>query len=218
MKRLRRALTFANVCSFLALAIAISTGGAYAANTVFSTDIVDGEVKTQDLAADSVTSPKILDGGVKVTDINTEAVTSNKINDGGVQTVDLADNSVGNAEIAPGAVTNAKLGSSSVDSSKVASNSLTAFDLAGGESNGAISLPAGYVANGRCRDAAVAVGGAHVGDAVMFSINGSVPQGIMLYGVGVPTNGTVTLKVCNLSGATMAAITNLPVAVVTISI
>ena len=40
----------------------------------------------------------------------------------------------------------------------------------------------------------------------------------MLYGVGVPTNGTVTLKVCNLSGGAMAAISNLPVAVVTISI
>jgi len=93
-----------------------------------------------------------------------------------------------------------------------------AFDLAGGESNGAISLGAGFAANGRCRDVGVAVGGAHVGDAVIFSINGSVPQGIMLYGVGVPTNGTVTLKVCNLSGGAMAAISNLPVAVVTISI
>jgi hypothetical protein len=258
MNRLRDALTFANVCSFLALAIAISTGSAYAANTVFSSDIVDGEVKTQDLAANAVTSPKILDGGVKVTDINADAVTSNKINDGAVQTADLADNSVGsaqiqtdavqageiadgsidggevvdnsltqndlasssvgNAEIASGAITNAKLGSSSVDSSKVAGNSLTAFDLAGGESNGAISLGAGFAANGRCRDVGVAVGGAHVGDAVIFSINGSVPQGIMLYGVGVPTNGTVTLKVCNLSGGAMAAISNLPVAVVTISI
>ena len=42
--RLLRALTFSNVCSFLALTIALGTGTAYAANTVFSTDIVDGEV------------------------------------------------------------------------------------------------------------------------------------------------------------------------------
>ena len=47
--RLRRSLTFANVCSFLALTIALGTGSAYAANTVFSTDIVDGEVKTADI-------------------------------------------------------------------------------------------------------------------------------------------------------------------------
>ena len=48
--RLKRSLTFANVCSFLALFVAVSTGGAFAANTVFSTDIVDGEVKTEDIA------------------------------------------------------------------------------------------------------------------------------------------------------------------------
>ena len=131
---------------------------------------------------------------------------------------DLGTSSVGNAEIASGAVTKAKLGSSSVTSSKVASNSLTAFDLAGGESNGAITLPAGYVADGRCRDATIAVPGAQVGDAVIVSINGSAPQGIMFSGVRVPAAGQVTLKTCNLSGAAMAAITDLPVAVVTITI
>jgi hypothetical protein len=157
MTRLRRGLTFANVCSFLALAIAISTGGAYAADTVFSTDIVDGEVKTPDIA------------------------------------------------------------SSAVDSSKVATNSLTAVDIRGGQSTGTISLPAGYAANGRCRDALVAISGAHVGDAVIVSANGAVPQGIMLSGVRVPSNNTAVLKVCNLSGATMPAVTNLPIAAVTIT-
>jgi hypothetical protein len=40
--RFCRSTTFANVCSLLALTIAIGTGGAYAAHTVFYTDIVDG--------------------------------------------------------------------------------------------------------------------------------------------------------------------------------
>jgi hypothetical protein len=176
--RLRGVLTFANVCSFLALAVAISTGSAYAANTIFSTDIVDGEVKTQDLAID--------------------AVTSSRLSQGAVHTVDLAN--------------------ASVTGGKIASNTLTAFDLAGGESNGAISLPASYVANGLCRDGTIGVNGAHPGDAVIASINGSVPQGILIYGVRVASEGVVTLKVCNLSGGTMAAVTNLPIAVVTISI
>jgi hypothetical protein len=118
-KRTRNLLTFANVCSFLALAVAISTGGAYAANTVFSTDIVDGEVKTPDLAAGAVTSPKILDGAVKVVDLNDGAVTSDKLSDGGVQTADLAD----------GGVTGPKIADSAVDGSKVADNSLGAADL-----------------------------------------------------------------------------------------
>jgi hypothetical protein len=74
------------------------------------------------------------------------------------------------------------------------------------------------VAAGLCRDGAIAVNGATPGDAVLFSINGTVPQGILIYGVRVQSADTVTLKVCNLTGGTMAAITDLPIAVVTIAI
>ena len=73
-RRIRRGLTFANVCSFLALTIALGTGGAYAADTVFSSDIVDGEVRNPDLHDYAVTSQKILGG----------AVTSSKLHDGAV--------------------------------------------------------------------------------------------------------------------------------------
>lgn len=47
---------------------------AYAANTVFSADIVDGEVKTADLASNSVTAAKIKDGEVKAAEIGADAV------------------------------------------------------------------------------------------------------------------------------------------------
>jgi hypothetical protein len=47
---------------------------AYAANTVFSTDIVDGQVKTADLAGNAVTAAKIKDGEVKAAEIATDAV------------------------------------------------------------------------------------------------------------------------------------------------
>ena len=47
---------------------------AYAANTVFSSDIVDGEVKTADLGNNSVTAGKIKDGEVKAAEIATDAV------------------------------------------------------------------------------------------------------------------------------------------------
>src|ERR1044072_6059512 len=46
---MRNRLTFANVCSFLALLIALGTGGAYAANTIGSTDIINGQVKSPDI-------------------------------------------------------------------------------------------------------------------------------------------------------------------------
>jgi len=54
-----RQLNFANVCSALALVVALGTGGAYAANTVRSKDIVDGQVKTKDLKNNAVSSAKI---------------------------------------------------------------------------------------------------------------------------------------------------------------
>ena len=47
---------------------------AYAANTVFSTDIVDGQVMTVDLANNAVTAAKIKDGEVKAAEIATDAV------------------------------------------------------------------------------------------------------------------------------------------------
>jgi hypothetical protein len=53
MQRIRRHLTFANVASALALFIALSGGTAIAlsgSNTVFSDDLVDGQVKSPDLA------------------------------------------------------------------------------------------------------------------------------------------------------------------------
>jgi hypothetical protein len=53
MRRIRRHLSFANVVSVIALFIAISGGTAVAltgSNTVFSDDIVDGQVKSPDLA------------------------------------------------------------------------------------------------------------------------------------------------------------------------
>jgi hypothetical protein len=62
---------------------------AFAANTVFSADIVDGQVMTADLAGNAVTAPKIKDGEVKAAEIATNAVGSSEI----------AANAVGASEI-----------------------------------------------------------------------------------------------------------------------
>ena len=60
----------------LALLIALGTGSAYAANTVFSADIVDGEVKTADIANNAVRSTKIGTGQVLNQDLGAGAVSS----------------------------------------------------------------------------------------------------------------------------------------------
>jgi hypothetical protein len=96
---LRSRLTFANIVSFIALVFAVGGTSAYAANTVFSADIVDGEVKTADLGAASVTNAK------------------------------LADNSVGTGKIIDGHISANDLGQGSVTSEKVVNNSLTGEDI-----------------------------------------------------------------------------------------
>jgi endosialidase-like protein len=107
---LRSRLSLAHLLSALALFVALG-GSAYAANTVFSTDIVDGEVKSvdigtgevksldvangvltsDDLAPNSVGSAKITDRQVKNDDLSVGASSSNTIADGGIQGIDVKD-------------------------------------------------------------------------------------------------------------------------------
>lgn len=200
---MRRHLTYANLMSTLAVFLVVGGGAAYAANTVFSTDIVDGQVKTQDLAADAVTSPKILDGGVKVTDINDGAVTNAKIGNGAVT----------NFKLGSGAVTHSKLGPNSIDGSNVAANSLTLSDILGANVSGSIgfSLPANH-----CGNLSLRVSGAQVGQVVLFSFTGStaVPATVVFGGVKVTAANTVVLRACNV-GASAMSVSNLGIHVVT---
>ena len=52
---------------------------AYAANTVFSADIVDGQVKTADLASNAVTAPKIAAGAVGSSEIAANSVGASEL-------------------------------------------------------------------------------------------------------------------------------------------
>ena len=88
-----------DVMATLGFCALLVTGTAYAANTVFSSDIVDGEVKGNDLAADSVGSGKIADQQVKNADLGLGASSSNTIADGGIQGIDVKDNTLKGADI-----------------------------------------------------------------------------------------------------------------------
>ena len=84
MSRFRPRSVF-DVLATLAFFGVLAGGTAYAANTVFSGDIVDGQVKTPDLAAAGVTAAKIAnnavnsvrieDGQVGIADLSTDART-----------------------------------------------------------------------------------------------------------------------------------------------
>ena len=63
--RLRSRVTYANVTATLALALALSTGGAYAAAQIGAGDIKDDAVRTRHIADGHVTTNDLKDGAVK---------------------------------------------------------------------------------------------------------------------------------------------------------
>ena len=64
LAKLRSRLTYANVVSTICLCLVVGGGTAYAAATVFSGDIVDGQVKTVDLGNGAVVTAKLADAAV----------------------------------------------------------------------------------------------------------------------------------------------------------
>jgi uncharacterized protein YjbI with pentapeptide repeats len=243
MSGLRSHLTYANVMVTLLAFVVLGGGAAYAANTVFSADIVDGEVKTADLASNAVTSVKLHNNQVKGVDLAADAVDSSKVLDNSLNGADVfngsltgsdvlsssltgsdvADSSLTGSDVATGSLTGSDVadasltgsdvGSSSLTGSDVADESITTADVAGASRSGAISVNA--ISNGRCTTITGNVTGAQPGDAAILTTNGSIPGGMFIYAQRSLTNA-VDIKVCNLSGATSAAITDLPVRVVTI--
>jgi hypothetical protein len=131
----RRALAYirANIIAFLALFVALGGTGAYAAttaNTIFSTDIVDGQVKNVDIANDAVGGLKIKPLAVGNTDLASNSVGGGKVIDNTLLSTDIKDGQVLSADLGNFAVTNSKLGSFSVTGDKISSRSVGASQIA----------------------------------------------------------------------------------------
>ena len=99
MRRIRSHLTYANVMVTLLAFVVLAGGTAFAANTVFSTDIVDGEVKAPDIASNAIGSGKVGNNQVKSADVRDDSLT-----DGGLVAADLAAGSVAASELASDAI------------------------------------------------------------------------------------------------------------------
>jgi hypothetical protein len=82
---MREHLTYANVVATVCLVLILGGGVAYAANTVFSGDIVNGEVKTADIGTDEVRSVDVRNdnlsgGGLRGVDIANAVGGSDSVN------------------------------------------------------------------------------------------------------------------------------------------
>ena len=160
----------------------------------------------RDLATDSVNATEVANNSIDSGEIASDSVLAS----------DLAGASVGASELQDAAVGTAELASNGVTGAKVAGNTLTTADIAGADVNGGgVSVPTGYVPNGRCRQLDANVGGAKAGEAVIFSVKAALQDGVVIYGQRVPSAGHVMFDVCNVSGTTQVAIDDLPVRVIT---
>jgi hypothetical protein len=116
-QRIRSHLTYANVIATVALFLVLTGGTAVAlngSNTVFSDDIVNGEVKAADIGSNAVGSGKIVDGGVQGVDIL----------DGTVDSPDILDGAVGNNDVRKNAITSGKVQDESLTGADVVESSL----------------------------------------------------------------------------------------------
>jgi hypothetical protein len=122
-QRIRSQLTYANVMATIAVFLVLSGGTAVAlngSNTVFSDDIVNGEVKAADIGSNAVGSGKISDGGVQGIDIL----------DGTVDSPDILDGAVTNNDVHKNAITSGKVQDESLTGTDVLNDSLTGLDVA----------------------------------------------------------------------------------------
>lgn len=103
-----------------------------AANTVNSSAIINGQVKTPDLAGDAVTSAKIRNGQVKRSDIALGAIVSGRLADGAVTTAKIRNGHVRTADIAAGAVLSGRIANGAVTSAKIRNGTITNADIAPG--------------------------------------------------------------------------------------
>ena len=118
-------LVRAQWAGLLALFLVVAGGTAYAANTVGSTDIINGQVKSVDIGNNEVSSADVRDdtlanGGLAPIDLQPAAV----------GTSEVANNSLRGADIADGAVNSAKVDDESLTGGDVANDSLTGGDIA----------------------------------------------------------------------------------------
>jgi hypothetical protein len=121
----------------LALFLVLTGGVAYAANTIASGDIIDGEVKTADLGANAVNSSKLANGQVQVADLGQGAVATDELANGQVKAADIGDGEVKSAEIANGQVQTAEIGANQVRGSHLLDSTLTGGDVANNALKGA---------------------------------------------------------------------------------
>ena len=193
LRRLSKRLNYANVMSTIAVFGVLATGTAYAANTVFSTDIVDGEVRSVDIRNDDIQSGDIKDNSINTFDVHSflgvdvvdGTLTGADVQDGSLTGFDIQDGFIGQGELADGAVNSAKVADGSLDDQDIAQATFVNF-----EAN------IGPVATGFCATKEV-TGINASGDHLVLTASQSDASPVLSYTAEYAANGSAWIKVCN---------------------
>jgi hypothetical protein len=202
----------ANFVGYIAL-FCFATGGVASAthpggaNTISSADIINAEVRTDDLAANAVGSSKITDRSVKNADLSIGASSSNTIADGGIRGVDVNNNTLTGAQIdestlngggdVGGVLSDLQIGSGRIGRAELG--------IAGSElgccvySDFEYSVPA----NG-CHTKTLSLDGAKLGDIFLaFPESADLGTGVYLRPTIVAHPGEIIFEICNTTGSSV---------------
>ncbi len=121
--------SFVSVILLLSM-MALPALAVLAANTVNSAAIINGQVRTPDLADGAVTSAKIKNGQVKRADLRLGSVASGRIADNAVTTAKIRNGHVRSADIAIGAVLSGRIANNAITSAKIRNGQIKNIDIA----------------------------------------------------------------------------------------
>ncbi len=101
-----------------------------AANSVDSSELVDGSIDTSHISSGAVEEAKLGSGAVTTAKLGASAVTTAKLADGSVSEAKIIDSNVTTAKIADAAVTTAKINDTDVTTAKIRDTNVTEAKIA----------------------------------------------------------------------------------------
>jgi hypothetical protein len=184
----------------------LAGGTAYAANTIGSTDIIDGQVKSVDIGDGEVNSADVKDQSLTTFDVST--FLGADIVDGSLTGADIQDGSIGPVEIAAGSLTTNQVASDTFLGTDLRAETLTSREIRNGNLNdediGQVAVAdfvgaIGVVPASSCVYRAVTGVTGAGGDHLLLTANTSDAAGGLIYSAEYQPGGTndVRLKVCN---------------------